>query len=479
LLNYGIVVQPPFFDTMIAHYVCQADGRHNMDDQARNYLNYSPVSITELIGPKGKKQGNMRDAPIDKICEYAAEDADITLQLKLKLAAEMPRHGNVQSIFSTIDMPTMPVLTRMEQNGIRVDIVFLADYSLILDKELQQLETEVYAAAGGQFNIQSPKQLGDVLFERLKLEKGKKTKTGQYSTDEQTLQRLAAFTGHPLPAIILNFREVAKLKSTYVDALPRLVRADTGLVHTSYNQALAVTGRLSSNSPNLQNIPIRTDRGKEIRKAFIPRSEEFTLLSADYSQIELRIMAALSEDEHLVSAFNSGEDVHRATAARVFSVPLDQVSSEMRRRAKMVNFGMIYGITAFGLAERLGISRAEGRDIHEAFFRLFPTIKGYMDNCIQRSRGYAERNAINMPIQGTAADMIKLAMIKLDRELIAQKLKSKLLLQVHDELVLDAHVSELEILKSLVSECMTTAMKLTNVPIEVGLGNGPNWLEAH
>ncbi len=308
-----------------------------------------------------------------------------------------------------------------------------------------------------------------------------------------------------MPAIILNYREVAKLRSTYVDALPRLVRTDTGLVHTSYNQALAVTGRLSSNSPNLQNIPIRTDRGREIRKAFIPRSAEYTLLSADYSQIELRIMAALSQDEHLVAAFNSGEDVHRATAARVFNVPLSDVSSEMRRRAKMVNFGMIYGITAFGLAERLGIPRAEGREIHEAFFRLFPTIKGYMDNCVNRAReqgyaetmlgrrqylrdissanatvrGYAERNAINMPIQGSAADMIKLAMIRLDKELTTRNMKSKLLLQVHDELVLDAHLSEVTELKSLVEECMQQAMPLPNVPVEVGVGTGPNWLEAH
>jgi DNA polymerase-1 len=504
LAGYGVEPLPPFYDTMLAHYAIRSDAKHGMDDLARHYLHYNPISIKELIGAKGKGQLTMRQVDVAQVTNYAAEDADITLQLKLATERELEPETTGR-VYHEVDLPLVPVLGTMERNGIRIDPEFLRAYSLELDKDIQLTEQQVYEAAGLKFNVASPKQLAEVLFKHLGLDAGKKTKTGQQSTDEQTLSRLAASTGHPLPALVLEYRQMAKLKSTYVDALPSLVNPRTGLIHTNYNQTVAVTGRLSSQDPNLQNIPIRTDRGREVRKAFIPRSAEYVLLSADYSQIELRIMAAFCQDPHLLEAFRSDEDVHRATAARVFNVPLEQVTSEMRRRAKMVNFGMIYGITPFGLSERLGIPRSEGKVIYDTFFRLFPTIKDYMDACVAQARaqgyvqtlmgrrqylrdinsanatlrGFAERNAINSPIQGTAADMIKLAMIRLHHEIKSRGMKSKMLLQVHDELVLDAHLDELDVLKPLIAEAMKNALPLNGVPVEIEMGTGPNWLEAH
>ncbi|MFN7707328.1 MAG: DNA polymerase I [Sphingobacteriia bacterium] len=501
--NYGIGLKGELYDTMLAHYVAHSHLRHGMDLLATTYLNYAPMPITSLIGKKGKGQLSMRQVPVDQVAEYAAEDADITWQLYQQLAPEVEAAG-LNPVLQQVELPLLPVLARMERTGITVDVPFLEDYSAELKQELRSLEAQIYDLSGETFNINSPRQLGEVLFEKLQLAKPKKTRTGQYSTDEEVLSSLAAM-GYELPDRVLDYRELTKLKSTYVDAIPQLVNPLTGRVHTSYNQAVAVTGRLSSNNPNLQNIPIRTARGREVRKAFVAADGQHLLLSADYSQIELRIMAAMSGDQHLLAAFRDGADIHTATAARVFGVDPGAVDREMRGKAKMVNFGIIYGITAYGLSQRLGISRAEAAHIIESYFAQYPGVKAYMEDCVARARhtgyaytlmgrrhllrdidsrnatvrGFAERNAINTPIQGTAADMIKLAMIRTQAALDQAGLRALLLLQVHDELVLEVHQDDLEALKPLVTEAMQAAMPSLAVPIVVEIGAGPNWLDAH
>lgn len=502
LKNYGIEVHGKLSDTMLAHYLLQPDKRHGMDILAASYLNYEPVSITELIGKKGGKQGNMRDVPIPEITQYAGEDADITFQLNTIFSRELPK-VNASKLFHEVEMPLTKVLASMENTGVRLDINALKEMSDVLESDLRQTESEIYEAAGQSFNISSPKQLGEVLFEKMKLiEKPKKTKTGQYATGEEILSDLEA--NHLIARKILDYRELQKLKSTYVDALPTMVSGRTGRIHTSYNQAVAATGRLSSTNPNLQNIPIRTPRGREIRKAFVPDNDDFQILSADYSQIELRIMAAFSADASMTEAFNQGRDIHATTASKVFSVPLEEVTSDMRRKSKMVNFGIIYGISAFGLAQRLGIPRGEASEIIRAYFEEFPAVKGYMDKVVndarereyvetilgrrrylpdinsrnQTNRGYAERNAINAPIQGSAADMIKVAMINIHDFMAKEKLKSRMILQVHDELVFDAHRDEIGLLKEKVDELMRNAIPMA-VRMETGIGVGANWLEAH
>ncbi len=500
---YGIELKGKLFDTMLAHYVIEPEGRRSMDLLSAQYLGYEPVHIDELIGKKGKNQGTMRDVELEKIKDYAAEDADITLQLK-HVFEPIVKAKEVERVFNEIENPLVKVLTDMEYEGVKVDTDFLNEYSVQLDKEAKESEQRVYEQAGLKFNLASPKQLGDVLFEHLKLDpKAKKTKTGQYATGEEVLLKLSH--QHKIVDDILAFRELTKLKSTYVDALPQMINPRTGRVHTSFNQAVAVTGRLSSNNPNLQNIPIRTERGREIRKAFVPRSNEFVLMSADYSQIELRIVAAISKDPNMVEAFKQHKDIHTATAAKVYGVAEEDVTKEMRYKAKSVNFGIIYGQGAFGLAENLGISRTEAKEIIENYKKQFANVQQYMDDMMNFARehgyvqtlmgrkrwlrdinsgnavvrGYAERNAINMPIQGTAADMIKLAMIKLQGELKKQHFKSKMILQVHDELVFDAHKDEIELIRSIVIECMQNAMSLGEVPVIAEVGTGLNWLEAH
>ncbi|MGF6926660.1 DNA polymerase-1 [Chitinophaga sp. W2I13] len=499
---YGMEITTTLFDTMLAHYLIEPEGRRSMDVLSAQYLQYEPVSIESLIGKKGKGQGSMRDVEIEKIKEYAAEDADITLQLKERFAPLLPEKA-VDKVFYDIENPLVKVLADMEYEGIALDTTALADYSKELEKEIKRAEESVYEQAGVRFKLASPKQLGEVLFEKLQLDpKAKKTRTGQYATGEDVLQKLSS--KHKIVEDILIFRELSKLKSTYVDSLPLLLNRRTNRIHTSYNQAVAVTGRLSSNNPNLQNIPIRTDRGREIRKAFIPRNEEFVLLSADYSQIELRIIAAISEDKEMMAAFQQGIDIHAATAAKVYNVPLEEVTSDMRRNSKSVNFGIIYGVSAFGLSENLGIPRSEAKMLIDNYFAQYPSIKKYMDDQIKFAsengyvqtllgrkrwlkdinssnavvRGFAERNAINMPIQGTAADMIKLAMIAIHKAFKERNLKSRMLLQVHDELVFDAHRSELEIIKPLILDLMRNALPLS-VPVEAEMGTGNNWLEAH
>ncbi|MHA4809281.1 DNA polymerase I [Flavitalea flava] len=501
---YGVELKGPLFDTMLAHYVIEPEGKRSMDMLSAQYLGYEPVHIEELIGKKGKGQGNMRDVELEKIKDYAAEDADITLQLK-QVFLPLLKTKEVEKVFYAVENPLVKVLTAMEFEGINVDMNFLKEYSKELDKDAKIAEEKVYELAGVRFNLASPKQLGEVLFEKLQLDpKAKKTKTGQYATGEDVLLKLAS--RHQIVDDILAFRELTKLRSTYVDALPLMVNQRTGRVHTSYAQAVAVTGRLSSNNPNLQNIPIRTERGREIRKAFIPRNEEFVLLSADYSQIELRIVAAISADPNMVSAFREGKDIHTATAAKVFGVEEKDVTKEMRYKAKSVNFGIIYGQGAFGLADNLGISRAEAKEIIDTYKKQFANIQKYMDDTINFARehgyvqtlmgrkrwlrdinsanftvrGFAERNAINSPIQGTAADMIKLAMIRIDEEFRKQGFRSKMLLQVHDELVFDAHKTEIDIIKPIIMRCMQTALPLPNeVPANAEVGSGVNWLEAH
>lgn len=499
---YDIDVKGPLFDTMIAHYLLEPDQRHNMDFLAETYLNYRPVSIESLIGKKGKNQGSMREIDVEKVKEYAAEDADITLQLRQKLEPELTNQG-VRKIFDEIEMPLVRVLADMEAQGVKLDGENLQEISKTMATEIAELEKQIYDLAETTFNIASPKQLGEILFDRLGLsDKAKKTKTGQYSTSEDVLQKLQHL--HPIIPLILDFRSLSKLKSTYIDSLPTLINPRDGRIHTSYNQAVAATGRLSSNKPNLQNIPIRTARGREIRKAFVPRSKEYTLLAADYSQIELRIIAHLSKDEAMIAAFNEGLDIHTATAAKVYGVGLDEVSNEMRRNAKTVNFGIIYGISAFGLSERLGIPRGEAADIINNYFAQYPAIKNYMNDQIAFARkngyvetmlgrrrylrdinvsnsvvrGFAERNAINAPIQGSSADMIKLAMIQIHQLLTAQKLTSKMILQVHDELVFDARLDEVDKLKPLIEKAMAEALPLS-VPVIVEMNTGDNWLAAH
>ena len=501
---YGIGIKGKLFDTMLAHYVIDPEGKRSMDMLSAQYLGYDPVPIEDLIGKKGKGQGNMRDVAIEKITEYAAEDADITLQLRNTFQPLLDIKS-VRKVFEEVENPLVKVLTDMEFEGIRVDMDFLKEYSKELEKEATAAEANVYREAGVRFNLSSPKQLGEVLFDKLKLDpKAKKTKTGQYATGEDVLLKLA----HQSKIVddILAYRELTKLKSTYVDALPAIINRKSGRVHTSYAQAVAVTGRLSSNNPNLQNIPVRTERGREIRKAFIPRDENYLLVSADYSQIELRIVAAISGDPNMCLAFKEKKDIHTATAAKVFGVEEKDVTKEMRYRAKSVNFGIIYGQGAFGLADNLGITRTEAKEIIDNYKKQFVNIQKYMDDTIQFARengfvetlmgrkrwlrdinsgnftvrGFAERNAINSPIQGTAADMIKLAMIRIHENFVKNQFKSKMLLQVHDELVFDAHRDEIEIIKPIIIECMQSALILPNgVPAEAEIGSGKNWLEAH
>ena len=502
LKRYDVELKGVLFDTMIAHFLIRPEMRHSMDVLAETYLNYAPVSIESLIGKKGKEQKNMRDIPVEQVAEYAAEDADVTYQLYTVFEPKLKSTGTTK-LFEEVEMPLVPVLADMEAEGINIDIKALRDFSAVLETDISKIEKEIQDMAGKKFNVSSPKQVGEVLFEDLKIvEKPTKTKTGQYSTAEDVLSKLE--NKHPMVRRILDYRELVKLKNTYVDVLPDLVNPATGRIHTSYNQVVAVTGRLSSDNPNLQNIPIRTERGREIRKAFIPRNSEYTLLSADYSQIELRIIAELSGDPGMLEAFRSGEDIHAATASKVYNVPIKEVTGDMRRNAKMVNFGIIYGISAFGLADRLNISRTEAKGIIDNYFMQYPAIKDYMDMSIENARkkgyvetilgrrrylrdinsanatvrGFAERNAINAPIQGSAADMIKIAMIRIHDEIKKRNLKSKMLLQVHDELVFDAHKSELEELKVMVENHMKHALTL-KVPVEVGVGSGENWLEAH
>ena len=499
---YGLQVKGPLFDTMLAHYVLDPDTRHNMDVMSENYLGYKPVSITELIGAKGKAQGSMRDVEFEKIKEYAAEDADITLQLHNVFQPKI-KQAEAEKLINDIECPLIYVLADMEYEGVRIDHDTLAEFSKELEGDIAKLERTVYDKAGVRFNIASPKQLGEVLFEKLMLDpKAKKTKTGQYQTGEDVLLYLAAKSD--IVRDILDYRQLQKLKSTYVDALPKMVSPKTGRVHTSYNQAVAATGRLSSTNPNLQNIPIRTERGREVRKAFIPRDENHTIVSADYSQIELRIIAEISKDANMLDAFAKNLDIHTATAAKVYGKELHEVTSDERRNAKAVNFGIIYGQSAFGLSQSLGIPRKEAAEIIENYFIQYSGIKQYMADTMnfarengyvctlmgrrrylrdinsanQTVRGFAERNAINAPIQGSAADMIKIAMINIHRELKAQKLDARMTMQVHDELVFDVPNHEVEKIKPIIAEGMKNAIK-TSVPILVEIGTGLNWLEAH
>ncbi|WP_312194573.1 DNA polymerase I [Sphingobacterium multivorum] len=502
LARYGVKVQGSLFDTMLAHYLIDPDTRHGMDVLAENYLNYSPVSITELIGEKGKKQGNMRDVEVEKIKEYAAEDADITLQLK-NVFHPLLVETNTMQLARDVEFPLVYILAEIERNGVKIDVPALEEFSKTLEQDIKNLEESIFEKAGVNFNIASPKQLGEVLFDKLQLDpKAKKTKTGQYKTGEDVLLALA----HKSDIVqdILNFRQMQKLKSTYVDALPELINPETGLIHTSYNQAVAATGRLSSTNPNLQNIPIRTERGREVRKAFIPRSENNVILSADYSQIELRLIAELSKDQNMMEAFSQGHDIHRATAAKVYNVDFDAVTSEQRRNAKAVNFGIIYGQSAFGLSQNLGISRKEASDIINEYFNQYTGIKKYMSDAVESAkekgyvetilkrrrylrdinsanitvRGFAERNAINAPIQGSAADLIKLAMIAIQKEIEQRGLTGKMIMQVHDELVFDVPKDEIEVFKKIILDKMSNAIK-TSVPLIVEIGEGKNWLEAH
>ena len=503
LLNkYGVQLQGALFDTMLAHYLIDPDTRHGMDILAETYLNYSPIPISDLIGPRGKNQGNMRDVDVDKATAYAGEDADITWQLHEKLHPLL-QETHTLDLAQQVEFPLIYVLAEVEKNGVKVDTDTLKIFSKELEKEVASLENAIYEKAGVKFNIASPKQLGEVLFDKLQLDpKAKKTKTGQYKTGEDVLLALA----HKSDIVqdILNFRQFQKLKSTYVDALPNLINPHTGLIHTSYNQAVAATGRLSSTNPNLQNIPIRTEKGREVRKAFVPRSPENVLLSADYSQIELRIMAELSQDQNMLDAFAQGHDIHRATAARVYGVPMEEVTADQRRNAKAVNFGIIYGQSAFGLSQSLGIPRKEAAEIIEQYFAQYTGIKQYMSRVVEFAkengyvetilkrrrylrdinsanmtvRGFAERNAINAPIQGSAADMIKVAMIDIQKDIHAQALQGKMIMQVHDELVFDIPETEIESFKKIVTERMKNAIQMM-VPIEVEIGIGKNWLEAH
>jgi DNA polymerase-1 len=499
---YNVEMKGDLFDTMMAHYVIDPDTRHGMDILSENYLSYKPVSITELIGPKGKNQGNMRDVEIERIKDYAAEDADITLQLRTVFEPKI-KEVKAEDLLHKIENPLIYVLADIEHEGVRIDHDTLREFSKELETDIAKLEKTVFEKAGVRFNIASPKQLGEVLFEKLMLDpKAKKTKTGQYQTGEDVLLSLAAKSD--IVRDILDFRQLQKLKSTYVDALPTMVNAKTGRVHTSYNQAVAATGRLSSNNPNLQNIPIRTERGREVRKAFIPRDENHTIVSADYSQIELRIIAEISKDPNMRQAFIDNIDIHTATAAKVYGVSIEEVDSTQRRNAKAVNFGIIYGQSAFGLSQNLGIPRKEAAEIIENYFAQYPGIKQYMADTMnfarengyvttlmgrrrylrdinsanQTVRGFAERNAINAPIQGSAADMIKIAMINIHREFKEKNLASRMTMQVHDELVFDVLKSELEIVKPIIMENMKNAIQ-TEVPIMVEIGSGLNWLEAH
>ena len=502
LNRYSISVSFPLFDTMVAHYLINPESKQNMDFLAEFYLNYMPVSIETLLGKKGKNQGNMRDLKPEEISDYACEDADITFQLKQLFEPQIQKE-HLKELFYEMEMPLVEVLKDMEEEGIAIDVKALVAYSKQMEITLTELEKNIKELAGVDFNLDSPKQLGDVLFDVLKISsKAKKTKTGQYATSEDILQKHEK--DHPIIPMILEYRQLRKLKSTYVDPLPTLTDKIDGRIHTNYMQTVTATGRLSSNNPNLQNIPIRTDKGKEIRKAFVPRNSDFILMAADYSQIELRIIAALSGDKNMIEAFKSGQDIHKATAAKVFHVPLDEVTREQRSAAKAVNFGIIYGQSAFGLAQNLNISRTEAKTIIDSYFEQYSTIKSYMDGTVAQARekgyvetimqrrrylpdinsgnavvrGFAERNAVNAPIQGSAADIIKMAMVEVYRAMKKQPLKSKMILQVHDELVFDIHRSEMEWMKKLVEDAMEHAVKMV-VPMEVELQFGENWLDAH
>nr|WP_321454101.1 DNA polymerase I [uncultured Carboxylicivirga sp.] len=502
LKNYGINIAGPFFDTMVAHHLLYPGLKNGMDYMAETYLNYTPISYESVVGPKGAKQKNMRDIDPALVCEYAAEDADVTLQLANKFETEIAE-SDVKDLFENIEMPLIEVLTDMEFQGVRLDDKALGEFALHLKETISKLETKITELAGIDFNIASPKQVGEVLFEHLKIDaKAKKTKSGQYSTNEETLQKLK--DKHDIIPAILEYRGLVKLLNTYVEALPKLINTSTKRIHTSYNQAIVVTGRLSSTNPNLQNIPIRDENGKEIRKAFTASDDEHVFLSADYSQVELRLMAHFSKDEHLIDAFNRGEDIHAATAAKIFKVSLEEVTADMRRKAKTANFGIIYGISAFGLAERLTIPRKEAKEIIDGYFESFPGVKKFMEDCVANARekgfvetlhhrkrnlsdinsrngvvrGVAERNAINAPIQGTAADIIKQAMVNINTRFKEENIQSKMILQVHDELNFDVLKSELEKVQSIVKHEMENAIKLS-VPLDVDMGTGKNWLEAH
>jgi DNA polymerase-1 len=503
LSQYGIEVKGNLFDTMIAHYLINPDMRHNMDVLSETYLKYSPKSITELIGKKGKNQGNMRDIPLDDIKEYAVEDADVTIQLKNHFLPILEKVGT-KKLYDEIEIPLVPVLADMEKEGINLDVDFLQKMSVEMTAESKALEQKIYETAGETFNLASPKQLGDVLFEKMKIggAKQKKTKTGQYATGEEILSYLA--NDNPIVKDILEWRQMVKLQSTYIDALPNQVDSKTGRVHTDYMQTVAATGRLSSNNPNLQNIPIRTERGRQIRKAFIARDENYTLVSADYSQIELRIIAALCGEENMIAAFKNNEDIHKSTAAKVFNIPLKEVTKEQRSHAKTVNFGIVYGVSAFGLSNQTNLSRKESAELIDAYYKTYPKLKSFISDQVDfaRENGYvetisgrrrylkdinsanaivrggAERNAVNAPIQGSAADIIKIAMINIHKKLKLENWQSKMLLQVHDELVFDVHNSELEKIQPMIKHEMENAFKMI-VPLEVEIGSGKNWLEAH
>ena len=501
LANYGVQLQGPLFDTMVAHYVLQPELRHNMDYLAEIYLNYQTIHIEELIGPKGKNQGNMRDLPPASVYEYACEDADVTLKLKNKLEKELDEN-NVRKLFEEIEMPLIPVLAYMERNEVRIDTEALKETSRHFTLRMKQIEEEVYQLAGTEFNIASPKQVGEVLFDRLKIvEKAKKTKTGQYVTSEEVLESLRG--KHEVVGKILEHRGLKKLLGTYIDALPQLINPETGRIHTSFNQTVTATGRLSSSNPNLQNIPIRNEDGKEIRKAFIP-DDGCIFFSADYSQIELRIMAHLSGDPHMIEAFQKGQDIHAATASKIYKVPLEEVTREQRSKAKTANFGIIYGISVFGLAERLNVDRKEAKELIDGYFENYPHVKEYMDESIRIARergyietifkrkrylpdinsrnavvrGYAERNAINAPIQGSAADIIKVAMVRIYQRFLKERIQSKMILQVHDELNFSVLPEEQEKVKQIVIEEMESAYKM-KAPLLADSGWGQNWLEAH
>ncbi|WP_047246389.1 DNA polymerase I [Maribacter thermophilus] len=502
LHKYNIQVKGKLFDTMLAHYLINPDMRHNMDVLSETYLNYTPVSITELIGKKGKNQLNMRDVPLEQQTEYAVEDADITLQLAAHFRPELAE-AKTEDLFNNIEIPLLRVLADMELEGIRLDEKFLNSLSEDLNNDIKDLERKIYEAAGEEFNIGSPKQLGEILFNKMKLvDKPKKTKTGQYSTSEDVLSYLAK--DHQIIRDVLEYRGLAKLKSTYVDALPEQVQPATGRIHTDYMQTVAATGRLSSNNPNLQNIPIRTERGRQVRKAFVPRNENYVLLAADYSQIELRIIAALSKETTMIEAFKNGEDIHASTASKVFNVPLEEVTREQRSNAKTVNFGIIYGVSAFGLSNQTDLSRSEAKELIDTYYKTYPKLRNYISEQIDfaREHGYvqtvlgrrrylkdingsnaivrgaAERNAVNAPIQGSAADIIKIAMINIHKKLAEGNFKSKMLLQVHDELVFDIYKPELDKLKTMIQSEMQNAFELP-VPLDVEVGIGQNWLEAH
>ncbi|MCB5972767.1 DNA polymerase I [Flavobacterium psychrophilum] len=503
LSHYGVQIKGKLFDTMIAHYLINPDMRHNMDVLSETYLKYSPKSIEDLIGKKGKNQKSMRDVSLEEIKEYAAEDADITYQLKQNFSPILDK-AETKKLFEEIEIPLIPVLAAMELEGINLDVPFLKSMSAEMALESNALEQKIYETAGEKFNLASPKQLGDVLFDKMKIggAKQKKTKTGQYATGEEILSYLA--NDNPIVKDILEWRQMVKLQSTYIDALPNQVDKKTGRVHTDYMQTVAATGRLSSNNPNLQNIPVRTERGRLIRKAFIPRNENYTLISADYSQIELRIIAALSGEENMIAAFQNNQDIHKSTAAKVFNVALEDVTKEQRSNAKTVNFGIIYGVSAFGLSNQTSLSRKESAELIDAYYATYPKLKSYMSNQVDfaRENGYvqtvlgrrrylkdinsanmmvksgAERNAVNAPIQGSAADIIKIAMINIHKKLTQENWQSKMLLQVHDELVFDVHNSELEKIQPMIKYEMENAFKI-DVPLDVEIGIGKNWLEAH